>query len=147
MSDSHFRVDSDRLRPHTVRMLVRAARVEDPHWVARILALFLLLLCLGLGLVGLVLPIIPGLLFIAFAAMIASWMFPGLSQQVHKWPWLAQLLTPYFNSAKGFTKLSPQGKCRLLLWITAKVMVDSFVVMWEALAKLLSWMARDKPRF
>lgn len=148
MNDSHYRSDYERMRPHTVRALVRAARAEDStHWFAKTIALIVLLVCLGLGLVGLILPLIPGLLFLAFAAMLAGALFPSFPQHLARFPWLARLLTPYLDSTHGFRTMSLQGKVRMLLWITAKVLWDSFMVLWAALAKLIDWVGSDKPRF
>ncbi|HTR00490.1 MAG TPA: hypothetical protein VMH83_10890 [Candidatus Acidoferrum sp.] len=148
MKDSHYRTDYERMRPHTVRALVKASYAADaPHWVAKFLALLLLLLCLGLGMVGLILPVVPGLLFLAFGAMIAGAMFPSFARHLQRFPSLARLLTPYLESSHGFMGMSWQGRCKLLLWVTVKVMVDSFMVLWAALARLLDFVGRDKPRF
>ncbi len=111
------------------------------------LALLLLLLLVGLGLVGLILPILPGLLFLAFAAMLAATLFPAFGRVVRRTPWAARVLAPYLDSAHGFSHLSWRGKLRFLLWLTVKVVVDSFVLLWTLLSRLVVFLMRDKPRF
>ena len=107
----------------------------------------LLLLCVGLGMVGLILPIVPGLLFLALAAMLASNMFPAFGLFVRRTPWLAKLLTPYLENSHGFCRLSGQGKLRFLLWFCARVLVDSFMMLWRVLAQVVDFVSKDKPRF
>ncbi len=147
MSDNPYRTEYERQRPRRVTALIRVATPDSPHWIAKLLALILLLLCVGIGLVGLVLPILPGLLFLALAAMLAATLFPAFGQTVRRTPWLNGELAPYLDSAHGFSHLSWRGKLRFLLWVSLKVIVDSFVWLWRALARLLSFLAEDKPRW
>lgn len=148
MSDNNpYRTEYERQRPRTVTALIRVAPGDTSEWFAKLLAVILLLLLVGLGLVGLILPILPGLLFLAFAAMLAATMFPAFGYWVRHTPWLASMLTPYLDSAHGFSHLGWRGKLRFMLWLTVKVIVDSFVLLWMLLAKLVVFLTRDKPRF
>lgn len=148
MSDNSYRDDYQRTRPRSVTALVRVAQAEDgPHWFAKLLALGLLLLCLGLGLVGLILPLVPGLLFFAFAAMIVGSMFPSIGERMRSTPWLTRWVTPYLDTGAGFSRFSWQGKLKFMLWITARVLVDSFLLLWAALARVVGFFGKDKPRF
>lgn len=146
MSDNPYRIEYERQRPRRVTALVRVASPDTPHWFAKLLALIVLLLCLGIGLLGLILPILPGLLFLALAAMLAATLFPAVGHAVRRTPWLNGVLAPYLDSAHGFSRLGWRGKLRFLLWISLKVIVDSFVWLWRALAHLLAFLAEDKPR-
>ncbi len=148
MSDNSYRDEYERRRPRTVTALIRVAQSEtSPNWFAKLFALMLLLLCVLLGMVGLILPIIPGLLFLALAAMLAANLFPPFGNFVRRTPWMAKLLGSYLDSAKGFGTLSWRGKVRFLVWISAKAMVDSIVLLWQMLARLVSFLSKDKPRF
>jgi uncharacterized protein len=149
MSDNPYRDEYQRQRPPLRTALIRVmpANADSPSWLAKMLALILLLLCVLLGLVGLVLPILPGLLFLALAAMVAASLFPPFGAWLRRIPWLARLLTPYLDSGKGFSQLSWRGKLRFLLWLTCKVVVDSFMLLWLALARLLAFLNEDKPRW
>jgi uncharacterized membrane protein YbaN (DUF454 family) len=148
MSDNSYRDEYERLRPRRAAALVKVMQPQDtPPWFAKLLALTLLLLCVGLGVLGLILPLIPGLLFFAFAAMLAASLFPAFGRRLRRTPWLARVLNPYLDSAQGFAQLTWRGKVRFVLWITVKVLVDSFVLLWNALAKLVEFVSRDKPRY
>ena len=148
MSDNFYRDEYERRRPRTVTALIRVAQSEtSPKWFAKLFALLLLLLCVLLGMVGLILPVIPGLLFLALAVMLASSTFPAFGAWVRRTPWTAKLLGPYLDSAKGFGNLSWRGKLRFMLWFTARVMVDSMVLLWQMLARLVAFLGKDdKPR-
>ena len=66
--------------------------------LAKLLTLMFVLICLAVGVVGLILPIIPGLLFLAIAAMIAARHSPSLD----RWLWKNRLLRGYLDSGEGF---------------------------------------------
>jgi uncharacterized membrane protein YbaN (DUF454 family) len=148
MSDNSYRDEYQRSRPRHSTALIKAMQSQDtPPWFAKLLALILLLLCVGLGVLGVILPLIPGLLFFAFAAMLAASLFPTFGQRMRRTPWLARVLNPYLDSAQGFVHFTWRAKVRFVLWMTVKVMVDSFVLLWTALTKLVDFVSRDKPRF
>ncbi|MES2606861.1 MAG: hypothetical protein V4603_18170 [Pseudomonadota bacterium] len=147
MSDNPYRDEYERQRPRTATALIRVLPADSPHWVAKVLALLLLLLCVLLGLVGLILPVIPGLLFLAFGAMLAASMFPAFGRKLRTTPWAARFMTPYLDSAQGFSRLSWRGKLRFFLWMTCKVIVDTFVMLWLAVARLFEFLNKDKPRW
>ena len=66
--------------------------------LAKLLTLMFVLICLAVGVVGLILPIIPGLLFLAIAAMIAARHSPSLDRWLRK----NRLLRGYLDSGEGF---------------------------------------------
>jgi uncharacterized membrane protein YbaN (DUF454 family) len=143
-NENPYRTEYERHRPQSTGLLIRARDSQDsPHWSAKMLALILLLLCVALGMVGLILPVIPGLLFLAIAVMIAASLFPALGHRVRGTPWLARFMTPYLDSASGFSKLHWRGKLRFMLWLTVKVFVDSFVLLWVALTRIVDFVRRD----
>ena len=148
MSDNSYRDEYERSRPRSVTALIRVAQADNsPHWFAKVFALMLLMLCVLLGMMGLILPIVPGLLFLALACMMANNTFPGFARFVQRTPWLSKVLGSYLDSAKGFGALSWRGKLRFGVWVTCKVLVDSLVLLWQMLARLIAFLGKDKPRF
>jgi len=130
--------DYDKYRPH----LIRASEVvEPPHWFARLLALIFLGLCLMLGVIGIILPIMPGIVFFGFAAIICAWLFPPLHRVLRRQPALAA----YLDTTAGFTHLPWQQQARVLGWISIKMLIDSLVFMIEAIARLIRFAIRPAP--
>jgi uncharacterized membrane protein YbaN (DUF454 family) len=111
----------------------------QPHatdWVASVLAFGILVICIAVGLLGLLLPVLPGLLFLAFAALIAAKLFPPFEHSLRKSPWFA----PYLNHAENFTRLRARGKIRFVCWMTLKVVVDGFRMLFAGVTRLVSYL-------
>jgi len=56
---------------------------------AKLIACAVIVACLALGVLGLLLPILPGLLFLAVAAMIAARLSPAFASTLRRSPTLA----------------------------------------------------------
>lgn len=54
------------------------------HWPFKLIAAAVVLGCLAIGLLGLLLPIIPGLLFLAIALVIAAGHFPSIDATLRR---------------------------------------------------------------
>src|SRR6187551_2570574 len=121
----------------------RLARIrEQPHstdWVATVFAVGILLLCIAIGLLGLLLPVLPGLLFLAFAALIAAKLFPPFEKILRGNRWFA----PYLEQSENFTRLSWRGKIRFVCWMTLKVVIDGFKMLFAGIARLISFLSKD----
>lgn len=104
----------------------------------RILACFFILICLAAGIVGLILPIIPGLLFLALAAMIAARHSPATDRWLRK----NRVLGSYLDSGRGFFKLDWRGKIQFLLWLCLKIFIDTILLVFAFCAGLLSFSVR-----
>jgi uncharacterized membrane protein YbaN (DUF454 family) len=63
---------------------MRNSPAHSKGFVAKTLAIALFLVCLVLGLIGIVLPIIPGLLFLAIAALICARHSPAFARWLHR---------------------------------------------------------------
>lgn len=82
------------------------------------------LLCIALGLVGLVLPILPGLLFLAIAAVIMARNFPSMDLWMRK----NRTLNRHLDGADGFLSLSTPQKLRYCGWFCLKVVLDTIAL-------------------
>ena len=118
-------------------------RTHDPHWFIKLLALVILLLCAAIGMAGIILPVIPGLLFLAVAAIIAARLFPPLDRRLRR----NAMFAPYMDKTDGFWRLSLQGKVKFAFWLTLKIIWDSMVLLVQYLGKLIAWLGRDKSGF
>lgn len=108
---------------------------RESSLLVKLLAFILILICLAVGIVGLILPIIPGLLFLAIAAMIAARHSPATDRWLRK----NQVLSNYLDSGRGFFKLNWWGKIQFLLWLCLKIFIDTIVLIFALIAKLLSF--------
>ncbi len=77
-------------------------------------------LCVILGVIGLILPIIPGLLFLALAVMLAS----KLSNRVARWADRVPALKHWSNHRRTFGSLSTTQRLKLAFWVSARYTVD-----------------------
>lgn len=104
----------------------------------KLLACVIIVMCLILGLAGLILPIIPGLLFLALAGIVAAHYFPPLERALRRSPQLAAYLDRFSN----FSYLTWSGKLRLLAWLCLKVLVDTVAFMIRLLIRLIRYLSR-----
>jgi uncharacterized membrane protein YbaN (DUF454 family) len=145
----HYLYDHDSPRPgrdafSTRSPLLRASsdKVSAPsHWFAKLLALLFLGLCLALGVLGVLLPLLPGVVFFGFAALIAAWLCPPLRQVLQRQP----QLSPYLDATDGFVALPWRRRLRVIGWVGLKFVVDSFRLLVEALACLIAFAGRSRP--
>ena len=77
--------------------------------------------CLVLGIIGLILPVIPGLLFLALAVIFAS----KLSRRVAKWANQSPLYQRWSKHQKSVDALSISQRLKLAFWVGAKYTVES----------------------
>ena len=121
----------------------RLARIrQQPNstdWVATVLAFGILVLCIAVGLLGLLLPVLPGLLFLAFAALIAAKLFPPVEKTLRR----NRLFAPYLEQSENFTRLSWRGKVRFVGWMTLKVVVDGIRMLFAGITRLVSFLSKD----
>lgn len=99
--------------------------------LAKLLTLMFVLICLAVGVVGLILPIIPGLLFLAIAARHS----PSLDRWLRK----NRLLRGYLDSGEGFLNLSWPGKIQFVIWLCLKIFIDTIVLIFALIANLLTF--------
>lgn len=79
--------------------------LPTPHFrplplYARVIALIVMLGFIALGLIGLILPVIPGVLFLFLAVLLATRLSRRVSQAAHANPWFRQHMHTWQTSAK-----------------------------------------------
>ena len=90
------------------------------HSIGKIISFALILFFVALGVIGILLPILPGLLFLFIAALIGARHFPALAFVLERNRYSARAMR-YSN---GFMDLNWWDKIRLGFWGTVKLTVD-----------------------
>lgn len=103
------------------------------QWFSTLLALCLLLLCVAIGMVGLILPVIPGFLFLMLAALLCARLFPGVERRLGRYTWFRQ----YLDKTRQFEGLTLRGRAQLCVWLVIQLLVDAVLVVVAAVAWLL----------
>jgi len=111
------------------------------HWLAKLLALLFLGVCLVLGVIGAILPILPGIVFFGFAALIAAWLFPSLRKVFERQPQLNR----YLNATDGIATLPWRQQLHVVGWVGLRIVVDSFRLLFQALTRLMRFATRAAP--
>jgi uncharacterized membrane protein YbaN (DUF454 family) len=121
----------------------RPQPASAPSLFIKLLALVFLLLCVAIGMAGIILPVIPGLLFLALAVVIAARIFPPLGRRLRR----NATFAPYMDRTDHFARLSLQGKVKFACWFAAKILWDSVVLAVHYTGKFLAWLRKDKSGF
>ena len=111
--------------------------------LAELLAGVFVLICLAVGIVGLILPIIPGLLFLALAAMITARHSPSLDRWLRK----NRIIKGYLDSGEGFLNLSWMRRIQFVLWLCLKIFIDTIVLIFAFVAGLLTFSVKKYESF
>jgi uncharacterized membrane protein YbaN (DUF454 family) len=102
---------------------------------ARLIAVLLIVVCFALGAVGLILPVIPGLLFVAIALMLIAKIFPAVGDRLRR----NRTLRSYLDSAEGFGALSWLGKVQYGALLALRLFVDSIALCVYVGSRLLAF--------
>jgi uncharacterized membrane protein YbaN (DUF454 family) len=105
------------------------------YLTARLIAVFLIVLCFSLGVVGLILPIIPGLLLVAVALMLVARFFPAIDRQLRK----SRTIRSYLDSADGFRVLSWPKKLQYGGLLCLRLFIDTVAFCVYAASKFLGF--------
>lgn len=101
----------------------------------QLIAVLLIVICFAVGAVGLILPIVPGLLFIAIALMLVARFFPSVERQLRR----SRTASSYLDSAEGFGSLSWPKKFQYGLLLCVRLFVDAVAFCVYAVSKALSF--------
>ena len=107
---------------------------------AKLIALLIILVCLAVGLAGLILPIIPGLLFLGIAALVAARHSPALERMFRSNP----TMNGYMDSTDGFIDLPLAKKVQVGALLCLKMLIDGVAYVVSAVAKLISRLSSSR---
>ena len=105
------------------------------RFTARLIAVLLIVVCFAVGAVGLILPIIPGLLFVAIALMLIAKFFPTVDGRLRQ----NRTLRRYLESADGFSALDWAGKLRFGALLCLRLFVDAIAIVVWVVARALGF--------
>jgi uncharacterized membrane protein YbaN (DUF454 family) len=101
---------------------------------AKVIACLVILVCLAVGAVGLILPLIPGLLFLAIAAIVAAKHSPALERVLRR----NRTMSGYLDSTDGFLALTLPKKIQFGALLCLKMLIDAVAFVVSLVAKLVS---------
>ena len=99
----------------------------------KLIACGVIVVCLLLGLAGLILPLIPGLLFIAIAALVAAKLSPRFAETLRQ----NDTLRGYLDRTEGFAGLPLDKKLRLAGLLFVKMLIDGVALLVAGVMKLV----------
>jgi uncharacterized membrane protein YbaN (DUF454 family) len=99
----------------------------------KLIACAVIVACLVIGGVGLLLPIVPGLLFLAIAAVVAAKLSPAFGQTLRR----NATLAGYLDRADALTELPLGQKIRLASLLCVKMLIDGVTVLVGAVMRLV----------
>jgi uncharacterized membrane protein YbaN (DUF454 family) len=99
----------------------------------KLIAAGVIVVCLLLGFAGLILPLIPGLLFLAIAAIVAAKLSPRFAETLRQ----NDTLRGYLDRTEGFADLPLDQKIKLAGLLFVKALIDGVAFLVAVVMKLL----------
>jgi uncharacterized membrane protein YbaN (DUF454 family) len=99
----------------------------------KFIACAVIVACLALGVIGFLLPIVPGLLFLAVAAMVAANLSPAFARTLRRNPTLAG----YLDKTEGFNELPLGKKIELVCLLGVRMLIDGVALLVTAVTRLV----------
>ena len=99
----------------------------------KLIAIAVIIACLALGVIGLVLPLIPGLLFLAIAAVVAAKLSPRFASTLRQNP----TLSGYLDRTDGFMALPLGKKVQVAILRGVKMLIDGVALLVAGVMRLL----------
>jgi uncharacterized membrane protein YbaN (DUF454 family) len=99
----------------------------------KLIACAVIIACLALGALGLILPLIPGLLFLAVAAVVAAKLSPTFERMMRQSP----TLSGYLDRTDGFAALSWGQKIQVACLLCVKVLIDGVALLVAGVMRLV----------
>ena len=99
----------------------------------KLIAAGVIVVCLLLGLAGLILPLIPGLLFLGLAAIVAAKLSPRFGETLRQ----NDTLRGYLDRTEGFSELPLDGKIKLAGLLFVKALIDGVALLVAGVMKVL----------
>ena len=101
---------------------------------AKLIACVLAIALIVLGVIGLVLPLIPGLLLLVAAAVIVARYFPSIDGRLRE----SRIFGRHMEWADVFFTLPLREKIQLGALVSAKVLLDSLTLVGSAVMRVVS---------
>jgi uncharacterized membrane protein YbaN (DUF454 family) len=99
----------------------------------KLIAAGVIVVCLLLGLAGLILPLIPGLLFLAIAALVAAKFSPRFAETLRQ----NETMRGYLDRTEGFADLPLDQKIKLAGLLVVKALIDGVAYLVAGVMKVL----------
>ena len=99
----------------------------------KLIACVVIVACLELGGIGLLVPIIPGLLFLVIAAAVAARLSPEFNTTLRRNPTLAG----YLDKTDGLTGLPLGKKIQVVLLLGVKMLIDGVALVVSGVMRLV----------
>ena len=99
----------------------------------KLIAAGVIVVCLLLGFAGLILPLIPGLLFLAIAAIVAAKLSPRFAATLRQ----NDTLRGYMDRTEGFSALPLDGKVKLAGLLLLKMLIDGVALLVAGVMRVL----------
>jgi uncharacterized membrane protein YbaN (DUF454 family) len=106
-------------------------RHQDTAGWRKLAASVVVAACAVLGVIGIVLPIVPGVLFLALAAFVAARHFPWIGARLRAHHTLGR----HFRTADPLRELPLAEQARLFGWYCLKMIGEGLMVIASAVAK------------
>ena len=100
---------------------------------AKLIACVVIIACLALGAVGLIVPIIPGLLFLVVAAAVAAKLSPAFESTLRR----NATIAGYLDRTDGFVELPLGQKIRVACLLGVKMLVDGVALLVSGVMKVV----------
>ena len=100
---------------------------------AKLIACAVIVACLALGAVGLLLPLIPGLLFLLVAAAIAAKLSPAFERTLRQNATIAS----YLDRTDGFVELPFGKKVQVACLLCVRMLVDGIAMLVALVMKVV----------
>ena len=121
----------------------RTAAHRVGHLSIKLIAAVVILVCLAVGIAGLILPLIPGLLFLVVAAFIASRHFPAAERWARKSPTLDGYMDDASRLSRAtLARLTPGERLRVGALFFAKTLVAGVALVGGAAVQLVRGAAK-----
>jgi uncharacterized membrane protein YbaN (DUF454 family) len=99
----------------------------------KLIAAGVIVVCLLLGFAGLILPLLPGLLFLAIAAIVAAKFSPRFAEMLRR----NDTLRGYMDRTEGFSELPLDQKLKLAGLLFVKATIDGVALLVAGVMKVL----------
>jgi uncharacterized membrane protein YbaN (DUF454 family) len=103
------------------------------NFSTKLIACVVIVACLLLGLAGLILPLIPGLLFIGIAAIVAAKLSPRFAETLRQ----NDTLRGYLDKTERMAGLPLTDKIRVVALLLVKALVDGVALLVTGVIKII----------